>query len=80
MNLEKFAKLCGFNEIVASNVDDVVFKAKELGVKEIEVSQSVMNMIVCFYLSNSGDKDPDKPKILREGKIDCWFGLKVNLV
>ena len=79
MNLEKFAKLSGFNEVIASNIDDVVFKVKELGVKEIEVSQAVMNVIVCFYLANSGDKDPAKPKILREGKVDRYLGIKINL-
>lgn len=79
MNLEKFAKLCGFENIVVSNIDDVVLKIKEFGVKEIWVSQAEMNIIVQFYLTNSGDKDPDKPKILREGKIDKYLGLKVKL-
>ena len=79
MNLEKSAKLLGFDGVKTSNIDDIVFKLLELGVKEIEVSQAEMNIIVAFYLANSGDKDPDKPKILREGKIDKYLGLKVKL-
>ena len=79
MNLEKFSKLSGFSDIMPSNIDDIVFKAKELGIKDLEVSQAIMNIIVYFYLANSGDKDPAKPKILREGKIDKYLGIKVKL-
>jgi len=78
MKLSAFAKLIGVEKIAATNIDDVVFRAKELGIKEIEVSVEEMNVLVVFYLYNSGDKDPAKPKILREGKIDKFLGIDIR--
>lgn len=79
MILKNFAKLIGIEQISPVNIDDVVFKAKEFGIKELEVSVEEMNMIVIFYLANSGEKDPLKPKVLREGKIDRYLGLDLKL-
>ena len=78
MKLSDLAKLIGVERVVATNIDDVVFKAKELGVKELEVSVAEMTILTQFYLANSGDKDPAKPKILREGKIDRYFGIDLK--
>ena len=78
MKLSDLAKLIGVERVVATNIDDVVFKAKELGVKELEVSVAEMTILTQFYLANSGDKDPAKPKILREGKIDRYLGIDLK--
>ena len=78
MKLKDFAKLIGIERVTAANVDDAIFKAKELGIKELEVSIEEMNIITYFYLANSGDKDPAKPKILREGKIDRYLGIDIK--
>ena len=78
MKLKDLAKLIGIERVVATNIDDVIFKAKELGIKELEVSIEEMNIIIYFYLANSGDKDPAKPKILREGKIDRYLGIDIK--
>ena len=75
MKLSDFAKLIGIEEVVVSNIDDVIFKVKELGIKELEISVAEMNILIQYYLANSGDKDPAKPKILREGKIDRYLGI-----
>lgn len=81
MKLADFSKLTkgktGTDILTCSNIDDVFALLKEYGIKEIEVSQEEMFMITRMYLSNSGDKDPDKPKILREGKIDRFYGVDI---
>ena len=79
MKLKDFAKLAGFENTVPSNIDEIIFKAKELGVKEFEVSIGEMNTITYFYLANSGDKDPLKPKVLREGKVDRYLGIDIKI-
>ena len=78
MKLSDFAKLIGIEEVKVINIDDVIFKAKELGIKELEVSVGEMNIITQFYLANSGDKDSAKPKILREGKKDRYLGIDIK--
>ena len=78
MKLKDLGKIIGIEKVVATNIDDVIFKAKELGIKELGVSIEEMNIITYFYLSNSGDKDPAKPKILREGKIDRYLGIDLK--
>ena len=78
MKLKDLAKLIGIERIVATNIDDVVYKARELGIKELEVLIEEMNILTQFYLANSGDKDPAKPKILREGKIDRYLGVDIK--
>jgi len=78
MKLSVFAKLTGFEKISAACIDDIIFKAKELDISELEVSVEEMNIITQFYLANSGDKDPSKPKILQEGKIDRCLGIDIK--
>ena len=78
MKLSALAKLIGIEKVTTSNIDDICFKAKELGIKELEVSVEEMTIIAWFYIANSGDKDPAKPKILREGKIDRYLGIDLK--
>ena len=78
MKLSDLAKLIGIERVATINIDDVIFKAREFGIKELEISVAEMTMITQFYLANSGDKDPAKPKILREGKIYRYLGVDLK--
>lgn len=60
------------------NIDDLFTVLMKFGFKEIEVSPHEMHMIVRFYLANIGnDKNGNQGKVMREGKIDQFFGVKL---
>ena len=86
MKLSKISKIAlselGLGtELTCSNMDDVFGVLQEYEITEIEVNQSEMYKIVQVYLSNVGnDKNGNQGKILQEGKIDKFFGIKLVLV
>ena len=81
MKLADFSKLTkeemGTDISTCSNIDDRFVLLKKYGIKEIELNKEEMSVLVRVYLANSGDKDPNKPKILREGKINRFLGIDI---
>ena len=81
MKLSDFSKLTkeeiGIDINTYTNLDDRFALLRKYGFKEIEVDKGEMLMITRVYLSNSGDKDPNKHKILREGKVDRFYGVDI---
>jgi hypothetical protein len=71
---------CGDLFLSVTNIDDVFNLLNKKGVEEIEVSGEEMAMIVQWYLANSGDKDPDKPEIIRESKVTRFLGVNIKLI
>ena len=62
-----------------SDLDDVFVLAKRRGIEEMQVTKDEMSMIVRWFLANcQNDKNGNQAKVIREGKIDKFFG--VNLV
>lgn len=80
-NLVK-CELCGDvngRAMSLSNLDDVFVLASKYGVSEVQVTRSEMLMIMQWFLANSQhDKNGDQAKVIKEGKIDKFFG--VNLI
>ena len=59
-----------------TEVDDVFRVMVKLGVKEINVTKEQMFLLVRYYLANVGnDKDGGQGKIMKEGKLDKFFGI-----
>ena len=88
MKLQDLADLCyvriggspGIATISLSNLDDFFREFNKLGIEEVEVNRYQMLMIVQWYLGNVGnDKDGNQGKIIREGKIDEFLGVKLIL-
>ena len=69
---------CGSIIISAANIDDVFNKICSKGIERVAVYPYEMNLIVMWYLANSGDKDPQKPEIVREGKIKRFLGVDIQ--
>ena len=80
VKLKEFAQLRGDNIISMSNIDDLMLNVKRLGIKEVSLSREEMDIVVRFYLGNCGDYDKDKPKVLKEGKVDKLLGVKLYVV
>jgi hypothetical protein len=84
MNLTELTKLVsprlGIDCLSVSVVDDFFRHFFILGIKEVSVNKEQMSMIVHFYLANIGnDKNGNQAKVMQEGKIDKFLGVKLNL-
>lgn len=84
MKLSNFVKLAGSNvsygTLSITNVDDFFRQAFIYGIKEMEVNNFEMHLIVHFYLANVGnDKNGNQGKIMREGVLDKFLGIDLIL-
>jgi len=67
------------------NVDDVFRALKKMGVKEVEVNEEQMFMIVSFIFGNlpkyflEQKEQIDALVLIKKGKIDSFFGIKLIL-
>lgn len=74
-------------ECSPTNIDDAFRVVVELGIPDISVSRKEMFIIAQFTIANlqgkfSGDvKELDKKvwELLREGKVDKFFGVNLHL-
>ena len=62
----------------SANSFDIFEALSNRGIKEVEVQNAEMSLIVRVFLANcSGDREI--VKIMREGKIDKFLGVKLRL-
>ena len=65
-----------------TNLDEVFYLVSRLGWKQVSVSREIMKKIVGFFLANMErklDAGKETLKILREGKVDKFLGVKLHL-
>lgn len=85
MKLKDFAKLIGpelgYGKemlITAGNIDDIFGLLRKYDFTEIIVNTEEMLILVRFYLVNvQGDKNGNQAKVMKEGKIDKFFGINL---
>ena len=84
MKLTDFTRLIGSElgdkdlRFGCTSADDIFNKLVFYGFKEIEVTKEEMAILVIFYLANIGnDKNGKQREVLREGKIDKFFGINL---
>lgn len=75
-----------YSSLAMSNIDDVFREIASNGVKEIGVTRNVMLMIAMFMVASCGGKkdengyDIEAWKVLSEGKVDKFLGVKLKLI
>lgn len=68
--------------ISESNIDDIFTLVKKWGWNEVLVSEDVMRMVIQYYLvymERKLDAGKETLKILRDGKVDKFLGVKIRL-
>jgi len=78
MRLTDFAKEVKIDPMSVVNVDDIFNALRRVGATEVTVNTEQMGLIVQFYLCNAAHA-PENGKILREGKLDKFMGIKLVL-
>ncbi len=67
-----------------SNIDDIFRLFRKRGIKEVGVDMDEMFMIVMFMIANSGGerekRNWDVFRVLQEGKVDKFLGVKLRLI
>lgn len=75
---KKFPNLDSDLVISVSNLDDIMMMVREYGIDELTVDWYVMLSLARFLAANIND-DKLRMKLLQEGKIDKYFGIKLIL-
>ena len=80
VKLEEMYRRVGFEAITVSEIDDIFYALKKLGIQEVIVNNEQMGMITMWCIANYGDKEYDgwsRARIIREGKIDKFLGIQL---
>lgn len=82
-NKELMGYVCPSGIFSLTNLDDIFRELRTKGITEVKVNWNEMLMIALWVVANIeksyADKNWTAIKILREGKIDKFLGIKLHL-